>query len=636
MSSVVTAREMLERVNPVIDETDGWTDLRFADITVDRLYLDGVPANAQVKSALTDAYIERTIEGASTLELVLFDEKKELLRSGIFSKSVVAAVDGLLFSLVRVSKQDDSLTVTFEDLAVAKMRKYKKPRRAYRDKVTRAEFAKSLVREVKGVQIDFYCPELHKRQPIKGQTSKKAQKQKAQRDRKPGFHAGTKLTVKGRPADSDQLAVMAAVMDAADSVKGATGRPLLALVASIIIECEFRNVQGSGADSISFGVIQNIPGRSAGINGTFTKAQALDIDYSVRSALLPPGPTSKGGLIKLARQNPSASIGELGSRAINGGGNPSYASEVNGRRVEAQAIIDAWGGGGLTGGATKRYAFARNKGENTWDCLLRLAEEVGWRRFMVGRRLFFMAEADLIRSAPISVLDEDSPGVDRVDFDFDTGQPVNEANVTGRAKRWQAPPGSVVSLRASLGPASGRWLVSTIRRSLFNEDATISLKRAAKELPEPAPEKITATSKVSGTPSASFAGQITTAGGAKGIVDQAAALAASINSANYVGSSWRPGDTVESGGPSDHADNNASRAARDIGHRGIDLLVGPPSRTLDEAVVAIGKCFGRDYGDGRQTIIDTFTWNGFRIQIIWRTPKYGGHMGHIHIGVRRA
>jgi hypothetical protein len=69
--------------------------------------------------------------------------------------------------------------------------------------------------------------------------------------------------------------------------------------------------------------------------------------------------------------------------------------------------------------------------------------------------------------------------------------------------------------------------------------------------------------------------------------------------------------------------------------RGIDALVGPPSGKLDKGVVAIGKAFGKDYGSGKRTIIDTFHWRDYRVQIIWRTPFYGGHMGHIHIGARR-
>ena len=135
-------------------------------------------------------------------------------------------------------------------------------------------------------------------------------------------------------------------------------------------------------------------------------------------------------------------------------------------------------------------------------------------------------------------------------------------------------------------------------------------------------------------------GRITTAGGARGIVEQAAVLAAEVGGKGvYVGSSHRPGDVLASGQPSDHSQNNDRLAARDIGVRGRNLLTGPPSRRLDKAVVAIGHAFGRPgYGNGRSgpyQDADTFVWKGYRIQIIWRTPKWGGHMGHIHIGARK-
>ncbi len=135
-------------------------------------------------------------------------------------------------------------------------------------------------------------------------------------------------------------------------------------------------------------------------------------------------------------------------------------------------------------------------------------------------------------------------------------------------------------------------------------------------------------------------GRITTAGGARGIVEQAAVLAAEVGGKGvFVGSSHRPGDVLASGQPSDHSQNGDRLAARDIGVRGRNLLTGPPSRRLDKAVVAIGHAFGRPgYGNGRSgpyQDADTFVWKGYRIQIIWRTPKWGGHMGHIHIGAKK-
>jgi len=54
---------------------------------------------------------------------------------------------------------------TLEDRNVAYLRRHDKPRKVARDKATRAEFVRSLVREVKA-PIAFKCPELHERQRI--------------------------------------------------------------------------------------------------------------------------------------------------------------------------------------------------------------------------------------------------------------------------------------------------------------------------------------------------------------------------------------------------------------------------------------------------------------------------------------
>ena len=133
-----------------------------------------------------------------------------------------------------------------------------------------------------------------------------------------------------------------------------------------------------------------------------------------------------------------------------------------------------------------------------------------------------------------------------------------------------------------------------------------------------------------GTQFASFGGgggSVSARGGAKAIVDGAAAIARPFGT--HVVSAYRPGD------PKDHGSNDADRAARDIAKPGVDAIKGPPSPELDRAMVAIGEAFGRNYGDGRKSVVDTFNWQGFRIQIIYRTPAYGGHLGHIHIGARK-
>ncbi len=118
-------------------------------------------------------------------------------------------------------------------------------------------------------------------------------------------------------------------------------------------------------------------------------------------------------------------------------------------------------------------------------------------------------------------------------------------------------------------------------------------------------------------------------GSARGLVDSAVQIAQAAGGGGvFVVSAHRPGD------PLDHGSNDANRAARDIAVRGVDAITGPPMPELDRAVIAIGKAMGRNYRANAR-IVDTFTLDGLRVQIIWRTPEYGGHMGHIHIGARR-
>ena len=70
---------------------------------------------------------------------------------------------------------------------------------------------------------------------------------------------------------------------------------------------------------------------------------------------------------------------------------------------EARSTVREYlgGEGGSTSTAvttTKRYAFQVGKTENYWDALKRLAEEVNWRCFVVGKSVYFIAEPTLFKS----------------------------------------------------------------------------------------------------------------------------------------------------------------------------------------------------------------------------------------------
>lgn len=452
-------------------------------VDVERLVLHVVAEpklSVDVRDVVTEASLTRTIEGASLLQMSVLDSDRTLLRSGRLSRAIDVQLDGLWFRLAHVGKKGDVLELTFEDREVAALRRFTRPRKASRAKMTRAQFAQALVLESRKYPVRFWTPELSKRQPVAT-----ASREERDATRRPGIGDDASLTVKGARADRRQLRNAELMLDKAEEL-GATALPRLALICAGIGESTL------GADPNTFG------GKYQGV----LQGQAALIDVrdpaELAEAFLKGGRGFQaGGAMKLARENPGISAGEIATR-VEASGKP--ASFYDAHREEARAIIAAYGG---SGGASRpstyyaRYEFTRGepggpRGENTWDCLGRLAEEVGWRRFMVAGTVFFAAEEDLFRGRPRARLTEFQDGILGVDFDLETNDRVaSECKVTCLADRWAAPPGSVVQLDA-MGPADGRWLVVEIERpDLFDPETIITLRKPAEELPEPRPEQRT-------------------------------------------------------------------------------------------------------------------------------------------------
>lgn len=275
-----------------------------AGVDLSALRFEGTRLRADVTAAITAADVERTIEGASTLTVALRDTHRTLVKSGIFSSRITAQVDRFSFELVQVKKGGHALTATFEDLAVAALRRHTKPRKIGPGRMTRVEFAKSLVAE----------------------------------------------------------------------------EPWIKFVAPVA--------------------------------GARTK-------------------------VELAR------------------GKVAVAGEA----------------------AEK---------EDTWTALGRLADEVGWRRFVRDGAIWFLPETHLFKGKPQYVLVEGRDGVDNIDWDFDIGKPVATVTVVARAERWKVPPGTLVEVR-NQGPATGKWIVQKITRSLFSTAVTVTLVKPRPTLPEPVP-----------------------------------------------------------------------------------------------------------------------------------------------------
>ena len=114
---------------------------------VDSLFLNGDLLQSDVVQILQDASISRSIDGASTLTLALYDDNSTLLKSGLFSHKVIANIDEFRFELVQIRKSGFSLNITFEDLPVAALRRHTLPLKVAPNTTTHIDFAERLVKK---------------------------------------------------------------------------------------------------------------------------------------------------------------------------------------------------------------------------------------------------------------------------------------------------------------------------------------------------------------------------------------------------------------------------------------------------------------------------------------------------------
>lgn len=120
-----------------------------------------------------------------------------------------------------------------------------------------------------------------------------------------------------------------------------------------------------------------------------------------------------------------------------------------------------------------------------WDAMGTVLTDIGWRRFPRGANQLIVApDTFLFLADAVYDLSEDSPGVDSIDFNFDSNTPTLDATVTLRAEAWSFPVGLCVNLN-DVGVASGKHLVTDIERSLFRPDATITCSLPTPAIPEP-------------------------------------------------------------------------------------------------------------------------------------------------------
>jgi hypothetical protein len=439
------------------------------------------------RAAVSDAILSpgitvtRSLDEATLLTIPLADPDGDLRQSPLMQSAFTLELDGLFFRHAGCDRDDDgTLTLRSRSREVAKLIAKTGFKRVERGTWTRAEFVYSLVKEVRPL-IPFYCPELHVAQPIR--SLRASQDDAAERDirRGRGLDEEANLTAKGVAATPEQIAAMDRAFRAAESY-GATDIILVGLAMALINETVISDQPGGLADSAGWLQLQasDHPG-----------VDPHNLELVVK-LFVTEGFTGAGSALELSKRLPLAEwVGKvmwMNSATTYPGA--KYESE-------ARAFVEAFGGGSLKSAAGEvttvdPFFFERKRDENTWATMLRLAEEVRWVRFEAAGVVYFIAEDDLLRSRVRMHVSEDAPGIDAINWRFDSPRKVQEVIVTCRAKAWAAPPGSCAVVDGE-GLADGRFIVSQIVSVLGDETATITLKRPTKPLPEPAADTTTKT-----------------------------------------------------------------------------------------------------------------------------------------------
>jgi murein DD-endopeptidase MepM/ murein hydrolase activator NlpD len=460
--------------------------------------------------------VERTIDGASTVTLRIIDRERIFRNSGYLQTECDIKIDGLYFRLVRVEKDGDLFTLTFEDREVSIMRTYDEPKMVEWGKVSRQWFIWNMVKEPKEFKpsgIPVTIEDLQKSTPItkSGETVFLPPPGVRAVDRDFGLEQSyvrdptrpgqmiPYLTVKGRPADQEQITNAEIILNTALGVVGLTSNRLQKIatcaIMTAITESTIHNY--IGGDDGSTGVFQQIPGMGWPASHNVAADAAGFLKAAVAYDKLHPNAPywllcadvqkpAEENRKEYAKWRSEASHFVL-SFGISGGTPGVPGPGVNNMNWSLPKAIDYQYTRG-TPGEDETGQLEWDK-ENTWDCTGRMADEVNWRRFMVSGRFYFVSEPYLFKSKPRVVLSEKSPGVDEVNFTYDVGQKNAQVTVNARIDRWKAPPGTIAWIQDE-GPINGKWLVDTVSRPLFSNNGKITLKKPRPKLPEPTKEEL--------------------------------------------------------------------------------------------------------------------------------------------------
>lgn len=164
-------------------------------LDINSLVINGTDAkrtHADIIESLISLGVRETITGASTLEMTLHDPNRALLRSSLFSggsdakvgdiagstlagstglKGATCVIDGAGFELAAFKKNGSTLSLTWEDMAVAELRRRTGQKVVAAGVMSRAEFCASLIREVSWIRVSYAPGAKSKEQLARGSTT---------------------------------------------------------------------------------------------------------------------------------------------------------------------------------------------------------------------------------------------------------------------------------------------------------------------------------------------------------------------------------------------------------------------------------------------------------------------------------
>lgn len=502
-----TGRHKLQRSKLKLSQLELMGD----DVDLTKFYASFNGGGVDLIGAVIDASVERTVQGASQLTVTVTDQNFNLLNSGLLSDQLTVEVDGLYWMLVTIGINNHIIDLTFQEREVVIARRHNKPikqsLKTSRARVTRAQFALRLLREIKELPpIPYVIPALKVPQPIGTKAGWLAHHQERTHQKGLAIPKQNNLTVKGAHITPEQLQNANIIL----TVGASMVLPRKYLVAAImcgIQESSLINLRAGKPGDYNF-LGPSVSGNPVGVFQQIKNAgwpASRDVAKDARGFFQRLG--------KVYAIHPEFSIAEAVYSTQNPGGGRKAVQAYARWQPESERIVDYFGvvpgGQGSAADANNTYnagqsdvqyefyrgrpptsSYQKKHGdpkwgkENTWDCWQRLAAEVQWRCFFVSGTFYFISEDDLFKQHPIVTIDADLDGIETINGNYDSQGSASSVTITCRMGRWAAPPGSVVQLQ-DMGPWTGRWLVNDVTRSLFKSTGTITLKKPLPALPEP-------------------------------------------------------------------------------------------------------------------------------------------------------